>query len=166
MWSLTPAQLAGYQGLFVRLQAERAVARGGAAAAESAWLRLILIAAARWAEAGAPPVAPPQQDAELAALWEVIHEHIDRPADFAGALKRRIANYDSLRHRFRKIYGLSPRDLLLRLRIDRAKHLLLESSMPVTEVSELLGYGRVHEFARIFRSHVGSTPSGFRASPK
>jgi len=165
VWRLKPAQLAGYQGLFVRLQAEIAAGRTGSAAAAAAWLRLILISAARWSDSDAPVLAPPPHDPELMALWEVIHEHIDRPADFSPALARRIPNYDSLRHRFRTTYGVAPRDLLLRLRMDRAKHLLLESDLSVTAVATQLGYGRIHEFTRVFRTHVGRTPTAFRANP-
>lgn len=165
VWRLSAEQQAAYQGLFVRLQSELAVDRAGAGAAAAAWLRLILIAAARWDEGAPPTPAAPPHDPELMVLWEVIHDHIDRPADFASALRRRVPNYDSLRHRFRRQHGLAPRDLLLRLRMERAKHLLLESVLPVTAVAEQLGYGRIHEFIRAFRTHVGRTPSAFRANP-
>lgn len=165
VWALKPGQLAGYQGLFMRLQAELSTERAGSQAAAAAWLRLILISAARWSDDDAPVLAPPPHDPELMALWEVINDHIDRPADFSSALARRIPNYDSLRHRFRTTYGIAPRDLLLRLRMDRAKHLLLDSNLPVTEVAAQLGYGRIHEFTRVFRTHVGCTPTAFRANP-
>ncbi|MEK7413354.1 MAG: AraC family transcriptional regulator [Planctomycetota bacterium] len=165
VWQLSREQQAGYQGLFVRLQAELALHRPGAQAAASAWLRLLLISAARWDEPLAAIASMPSQDPQLMSLWEVIHDHIDRPVDFTSALKRRVTNYDSLRHRFRKVYGVSPRDFVLRLRMDRAKHLLLESDMSVTAVAKALGYGRIHEFIRVFRSRVGRTPTAFRASP-
>lgn len=165
VWHLTPAQQRAYQGLFVRLQAELASAHSGAHAAAAAWLRLILIGAARWRESDAPTVAPPPHDAALMNLWEVIHDCVDRPADFSRTLARRVPNYDALRHRFKSTYGLAPRDLLLHLRMNRAKQVLLESDLPITAIAALLGYGRSHEFTRMFRSQVGCTPTGFRANP-
>ena len=165
VWRLTRDQLAGYQGLFVRLQAELAGNRPGARAAAAAWLRLLLVGAARWSAADAPALAPPPHDPELMTLWEVINDHIERPADFASALRRRVPNYDSLRHRFRRIYACAPRDALLSLRMERAKHLLLESTLPVKDVAERLGYGRQHEFARAFAARVGRSPTAWRAQP-
>lgn len=165
VWHLSPVQQRAYQGLFVRLQAELASAHSGSRAATAAWLRLILIGAARWREPQAPSVAPPPHDAALMNLWEVIHDCVDRPADFSGALARRVPKYDALRHRFKATYGLAPRDLLLHLRMHRAKQLLLESDMTVTAIAAQLGYGRSHEFTRVFHSHVGCTPTAFRANP-
>jgi len=165
VWRLSRDQLAGYQGLFVRLQAELAGQRPGAGAAAAAWLRLLLVGAARWDAPRAPALAPPPHDAELMTLWEVIYDHVDRPADFTGALARRVPNYDSLRHRFRRIYDCAPRDALLNLRMERAKSLLLESDLPVKEVAERLGYARQHEFARAFHARVGRSPTAWRQQP-
>lgn len=165
VWTLSRDQLAGYQGLFVRLQAELVGDRPGAQAAAAAWLRLLLIGAARWDAPGAPAQSPPPHDAELMTLWEVINDHVERPADFASALRRRVPNYDSLRHRFRRVYACAPRDALLTLRMDRAKNLLLESELPVKEVAERLGYARQQEFARAFHARVGRSPTAWRAQP-
>ncbi len=61
----------------------------------------------------------------------MINDYIQRPADFASALRRRVPNYDSLRHRFRRVYACAPRDALLSLRMEGAKNMLLESDLPV-----------------------------------
>ncbi len=165
VWRLSAEQLTGYQGLFSRLQAEAMGRRPGADAATAAWLRLLLIAAARWADGEGAAPAQPTGDPELLALWEVIHDHIERPADLAGALKRRVRNYDSLRHRFRTVFGCAPRDALIQLRIQRAKHLLLETELSIGAIAERLGYARQHEFARAFAREVGTAPSVWRAQP-
>lgn len=43
--------------------------------------------------------------------------------------------HDSLRHRFRKLFGISPQGMLIRLRIDRAKELLRSSNLSVKEIA-------------------------------
>ena len=167
VWLLQPDQLAGYQALFTRLMAESLhPARPGHAAAMSAWLRLILVTASRWDEAVAQDPPAVASDPEIAGLWEVINEHLESPdADLTAALARRVPNYDSLRHRFKRLYGRAPRDLMATMRIERAKHLLLETDLPVGEIAERFGYGRLAEFSRAFTRQVGRSPREFRQNP-
>jgi hypothetical protein len=179
VWHLGPDELAGYQSLFARFLAESLHPHTpGHTAAMSGWLRLILIHASRWPHrrAGRTTAAPSPTgivqptaiaiDPDLAALWEIIHQHVEAPDDdFHSALRRHVPNYDSLRHRFKKVYGHAPRDLLQNLRIDRAKYLLLESDHPIGHIATQLGYGRPAEFARAFSRHVGQSPGAFRSNP-
>jgi AraC family carnitine catabolism transcriptional activator len=132
----------------------------------SGWLRLLLIAASRWDEPF--PTEPPglATDSELANPWEVLHEHLEAPdADVTAALARRVPKYDSLRHRFKRAYGRAPREFLAHLRIERAKHLLLETDLQVGAIASQLGYGRLAEFTRAFTRHVGVSPRTFRSAP-
>jgi AraC-like DNA-binding protein len=166
IWRLSPAQLAAWQAVFQRLMAESMYpGRVGHAAAMSSWLRLLLVQAARW-DAAQPEAVGLADDPALARLWEIINEHVEAPeADFGAALARRVPNYDSLRHRFKRIYGRAPRDLLGHLRIERAKHLLLETDQPVAWLATRLGYARASEFTRAFVRGTGQTPSAFRIAP-
>lgn len=168
VWRLTSPQLAAWQAVFTRLMAESMhPGAAGHAAATSAWLRLLLVQAARW---DAPEAQEPSElsaDPALARLWEVINQHVHAPeADFSAALARQVPNYDSLRHRFKRVYGQAPRDLLQHLRIERGKYLLLESDEAVSAISDRLGYARPAEFARAFTRRVGRTPSAFRQHPQ
>ena len=61
--------------------------------------------------------------------------------------------------------GMSPRDMMLRLRLQHAKNLLLESSLTIKEIAERCGYVRQHEFARSFRQQTGVTPRAWRLQP-
>ncbi len=167
VWRLDAEQLAGYQALFTRLMAESMhPARPGHQAALSAWLRLILVAASRWDAAVAADPPTVASDPEIANLWEILHEHLESPeVDLSAALGRRVPNYDSLRHRFKRLYGRSPRELLAHMRIERSKHLLLETDMPVGSIAAQLGYGRLAEFTRAFTRQVGRSPRAFRRDP-
>ncbi len=166
-WHLDAEQVSGYQALFTRLIAESMhPGRPGHEAALSGWLRLILISAARWDEPVAQDPPAVAADPEIANLWEIINEHLESPdADLTAALARRVPNYDSLRHRFKRLYGRAPRDLMAHMRIERAKHLLLETELPVGGIAEQLGYGRLAEFTRAFTRQVGRSPRDFRKNP-
>ena len=58
--------------------------------------------------------------------------------------------------------GVSPKEYLMRLRLDRAKELLLDGKISVTEVGAEIGFGDVLAFSRFFRSRTGISPSEYR----
>ncbi len=63
---------------------------------------------------------------------------------------------------FRITSGMTITNRLLQLRIDRAKQYLLESSLPISEISLQVGYTNFSHFTNIFRKETGVTPSDFR----
>ncbi len=77
-----------------------------------------------------------------------------------------LPNYDSLRHRFAARHGLTPIQLLRRMRLQKAQLLLLQTSLSIKEISSQLGYQRQHEFSRAFRQQFGCSPAQWRKSPQ
>lgn len=166
IWHLDADRVSAYTSLFLRLAAEQDARRPGAAAASSAWLRVLLVTVARWqqgAAEGGHAESAPTSDPELLALWQAINDHVGDPAGLALAIRRAVPNYDSVRHRFRKAFKASPRALLMSLRMERAKHWLIEDDAPIADIARRLGYARQHEFARAFHREVGCTPTSWRA---
>ncbi|HEY5814686.1 MAG TPA: helix-turn-helix transcriptional regulator, partial [Terrimicrobiaceae bacterium] len=56
----------------------------------------------------------------------------------------------------------SPRGLLVRLQLDRAKELLLTSQLSVKEIAFELGYTWQQDFTRAFKKCAGMSPSQWR----
>lgn len=161
IWHLSPAEIEEWQALYLKLLGEQQRDDGAGKVAASAWLRLLL---ARTTRLGRPSVqpAPSGDDPALRELWELVQGHHSGPEALAGRLTREIPRYDALRHRFRRAWGITPGRMLQRLRLERAKHLLLETGQSIAEVATACGYARQHEFARAFRRGVGCTPSAWR----
>ena len=65
---------------------------------------------------------------------------------------------------FRKSAGVTPREYVLRARIERAKGLLTESDLTVGEVSGAVGFADQSHFSNIFRKLTEMTPRSFRNS--
>ena len=65
------------------------------------------------------------------------------------------------RKRFKEIYGVTPHQYLLELRIRQAKLLLSERAATVTAVSEACGFSSVYHFCRAFKQFTGMTPKEF-----
>jgi AraC-like DNA-binding protein len=63
---------------------------------------------------------------------------------------------------FKKFKGLTPRNFILKIKIDEAKHLLRSSAYSIGRIADLLGYNDVYFFSRQFKEKTGSTPSQYR----
>ena len=63
---------------------------------------------------------------------------------------------------FRKLKGITPREFILRARIESAQDLLRSSNHSIGRIAEILGYSDVYFFSRQFKEKVGVSPSEFR----
>jgi AraC family transcriptional regulator len=63
---------------------------------------------------------------------------------------------------FTKVYGQSPRQYVSRLTLNRAKHLLVYSTLPIERIAEQLGFESTSQFSRQFRRWTGMAPTHFR----
>ncbi|MBB3611959.1 AraC family transcriptional regulator [Rhizobium sp. BK602] len=65
---------------------------------------------------------------------------------------------------FREMHGQSPKQYQLRQLFDRAVDLLVNTSLPVSEIAYELGYRNASSFNRQFKQRFGVTPSVFRSA--
>ncbi len=63
---------------------------------------------------------------------------------------------------FRKETGQSIIDYLIGLRIEEAKQLLIQETVPIGRIAELTGFQDANYFSRAFKKRVGDTPSKYR----
>jgi AraC-like DNA-binding protein len=63
---------------------------------------------------------------------------------------------------FKRAFGESPHQYLLRRRMERAKELLRHTDRSVTEVCFAVGFSSLGSFSATFRSLVGEPPSAYR----
>jgi AraC family transcriptional regulator len=64
---------------------------------------------------------------------------------------------------FRKIAGVSPHQMLLRLRLNAAALRLRTTHEPVTDIAYAVGFEDLSNFTRTFRTEFGTSPSRYRA---
>ncbi len=70
--------------------------------------------------------------------------------------------YEALRKRFRAYTGVSIGQYAIRVRVNRAKALLLRSDLPLEKLAVQLGYPDCFSFCKQFKQHTGVSPSEFR----
>ncbi|UUZ84721.1 AraC family transcriptional regulator [Paenibacillus sp. P26] len=63
---------------------------------------------------------------------------------------------------FKDQYGMSPRQYLSLLKLQKAKQLLAQIDLPVDRISELLGYRDIAHFSRQFKRWTGYSPTVYR----
>ena len=63
---------------------------------------------------------------------------------------------------FKKEHGLTFRNFVVRMRIERAAELMARSKVSVTYAAFMVGFNDLSYFARMFRKQLGVTPSSYR----
>jgi AraC-like DNA-binding protein len=58
--------------------------------------------------------------------------------------------------------GVTFRAYLLRLRLEKAKALLATGGFSITEVAQMVGFGDLPRFDKLFKRYAGVTPSAYR----
>ena len=69
-------------------------------------------------------------------------------------------------HLMRAKTGWSFTELLIRLRVDRACHLLAHTDLGLVQIALECGFGDQSYFTRVFRRRVGQTPGDYRRGPE
>jgi AraC-like DNA-binding protein len=68
-----------------------------------------------------------------------------------------------LEEKFKTLLGQSPHRQIVQQRIARAKHLLAESKVPISEVAEQAGFDNASYLSVAFRRETGLSPFAYRA---
>ena len=106
--------------------------------------------------------APGRIDTALDEITQVIRRDPSRRWTVTELADRVALSRSQFTRRFLTHTGLSPTRYLINARIDRARQLLTETNMSVTQVAVTLGYTDVAYFSRQYRRHTGRTPGHAR----
>jgi AraC-like DNA-binding protein len=145
------ADLAFVAALFRRMIA---ASEGGERGAADRWLACVLDAA-RVSEPGA-------HDSAITPIVEAVRRQPERPWRVSGLAASAGMDVDAFARRFRAATGASPRQFLVRARLDAAKALLRMSDESIGAIAARLGFCDIYHFSRRFRVHVGCSPTDYR----
>ncbi|MGF6774022.1 AraC-like DNA-binding protein [Paraburkholderia sp. GAS199] len=98
----------------------------------------------------------------LAIAAGYIQENYAQPIKLARLAKLIDMSVAQMERYFHRIFHLTPRQFLLKTRLDAASALLARE-LSITEVAAQCGYADHSAFTRQFRTTVGMTPSQYRA---
>ncbi|WP_019938133.1 AraC family transcriptional regulator [Bordetella sp. FB-8] len=97
----------------------------------------------------------------LAAVARHIQEHYARPLQLPQLAKQAHMSVAQIERYFHKIFHLTPRQMLIKARLDAASG-LLAGDASITDIATLCGYNDHSAFTRQFKATVGMTPSQYR----
>jgi AraC-like DNA-binding protein len=97
----------------------------------------------------------------LAAVVQSIQENYVQPLNLKQLAAMADMSVAQLERYFHKVFHLTPRQVLLKTRLDAATALLV-SHDKVTDVAALCGYTDHSAFTRQFKATVGVTPTEYR----
>jgi AraC-like DNA-binding protein len=98
----------------------------------------------------------------LALAIEVLNTNYHQPLRLGDLAHRAGFSLDRFERRVKQVFGLTPRQLLAKVRIDAASRHLLDTQDPIAEVALAAGYSDQSAFTRQFKALVGLTPREFR----
>lgn len=108
-----------------------------------------------------------QEEELVTRLMDVINRHIS-DADYSVEQMASDMAMDrtGLYRKLQTIVGITPSEFLRSVRLKHAAHLLTETSFPVTEISERVGFNTPRIFSSNFKKMFGVTPSEYRVPLK
>ncbi len=96
--------------------------------------------------------------ASLREVVELVHARLADPPSVAELAAAAGCSPAVLTGRVRRVFGLAPRQLVLRARLDHAVVLLTTTATPLAEVAVATGFYDQPSFTRTFAAHTGETP--------
>jgi len=101
-------------------------------------------------------------DRELAEAIRHIRQHAFKPLRVNDILVALPVSRRSLELRFRQVLNISPAAEIRRVRIERAKELLVTTNLSIPEVATASGFEHVEVMNRLFRRVLNVTPTQYR----
>lgn len=106
----------------------------------------------------------PEYDAECMSgkIAKYINEHIGSDLTRENIAAELFLSPDYMSRIFRQETGVQLSEYITNIRMEEAKELLTETSMPINEVAFQVGYSNIAYFSKVFRIKNSLTPAQYR----
>jgi AraC-like DNA-binding protein len=108
-----------------------------------------------WSEAEPPVVANAKQ---------FVQSHAEEPITLGQVVEHVHVSRFYFCKLFKKATGMTLTEYVTRVRVEKAKTLLGNPSLRITEVVYAAGFGSIPRFNSVFKRHVGMPPTEYRAA--
>ncbi|HEV3147265.1 MAG TPA: AraC family transcriptional regulator [Chthoniobacterales bacterium] len=105
--------------------------------------------------------------AEPVEIWKArnfIHEHSDEDLSLTKVAKSVHISPNYLSERFKEVTGVNFVDYIARHRIEKARKLLQDLNLRISEIAFAVGFQSLSQFNRVFRKLAGKSPTAYRAA--
>ncbi|MFN0262748.1 GlxA family transcriptional regulator [Tepidamorphus sp. 3E244] len=105
-------------------------------------------------------------DSKLLSVVQLMESNLAEPIALEDISHRVGLSRRHVERLFRLYLGRSPARYYLEIRLDRARHLLRQTSLPVIEIAIACGFVSASHFSKCYRETYGCSPQSERARPK
>lgn len=98
-------------------------------------------------------------DPRLAAAVGLMEGHVEEPLPLDDICARSSLSRRHIERLFKERFGRSPIRYYGTIRLRRARHLLLHSALPVSDIALATGYASFSHFGRSYKREFGRTPA-------
>lgn len=99
---------------------------------------------------------------DLRRVVDYIQENYASPISLEELSRVAIVSKSTLINAFKLAYDTTPIKFINRVRLDKAKALLLNTDSSISEISEMVGFQSLHYFSRYFKNHEDISPVEYR----
>jgi len=98
----------------------------------------------------------------VANAKQFVQSHSEEPITLTQVVKHVHVNRFYFCKLFKKATGITFTDYVIRVRVEKAKALLVDPSMRISEVVFAAGFGSIPRFNSVFKRYVGMPPTEYR----
>lgn len=103
-----------------------------------------------------------QEERTISGITRYLQEHLAEEMSLSVLAEEFHLNPQYISQLFKNEIGVNFLSYLTNIRMEKAKKLLLSTSLSVAEVAEQSGYGDYRVFTKVFKKNEGITPSQYR----
>ncbi len=108
-----------------------------------------------------------RERAEPVEIWKArkfIHEHSDDELSLTKVAKFSNISGNHLSEKFKEVTGINFVDYIARARTEKARELLENSNLRISEIAFAVGFQSLSQFNRVFKKLTRKSPTQFRAA--
>lgn len=105
--------------------------------------------------------------AEPVEIWKArnfIQEHSDEELSLTKLAKSVNVSANYLSEKFKRVTGVNFVDYVARVRVEKARDLLQDRHLRISEIAFAVGFQSLSQFNRVFKKLSGRSPTEFRAA--
>ncbi len=108
-----------------------------------------------------------RERAEPVEIWKArkfIREHSDEELSLTRVAKTVNMSANHLSEKFKEVTGVNFVDYVARIRLGKARDLLQDRQLRISEIAFAVGFQSLSQFNRVFKKKFGKSPTEYRAT--
>lgn len=99
---------------------------------------------------------------DVLKVIDYMHENVSKKIEIEKLAKSVYLSHSGLIYKFKKELNITPIDYLNKIRLNKAKQLLLENELTINEIADQCGFKNGYYFSNAFKKNTGIRPTDYR----